>query len=462
MTQIRYHNYLRPLDSYDENSRFLGLIQPGVYAGFDRATVSGNQVTLSHTVTGIRKPSADNLTNSSIQGCIVSPHGVAVYEDTPIQVLVAANASNQIRTDLIIMELEWVDSDGGQVATYSVLQGPANGNDAVLNDPKRQAIIGKFKVPPSSTNISHGVYYKQSARNLGGGYASSYRVGEGQTIPESPTNFLATASPLKNIDTIIENGLWSVSTNSLASAGGDSLPLGDEPTYLLEVIIREPFYIQRYTSIQDANPGFTYFRRGFRSGGTMTWTSWKSTNALDAITQANLGISSLATSINSALGDKADKSVEIQTTSQLYIDQPANRAKNLAGAPILIGIEPGALTAENIVNNQVVKTPGSSSQVFLKVFDLGPWNMENTSVVSVNLEGINETKIISASAVIRKDVGVASFPNSRFDLIGRGGSWSTLNTLMIVNRDSNSIFVSTPDFTSTANSRGTLTIWYTS
>lgn len=173
MGQIRYQNFGRPLVSFDENRRTIGLAIPGVYCGWDRITnISGNDITISHDITGVKATRQDNSTQDGPLGLTISRHGVEVYEDAPVIVNVSNNAGNAfIRIDWLVMNHNYLGTGGGTPASYSVIQGPNGVNFAepsALSNPATQVLIGKIYIPASAPDLSAISYIKQPTPKLGG------------------------------------------------------------------------------------------------------------------------------------------------------------------------------------------------------------------------------------------------------------------------------------------------------
>ena len=55
-----------------------------------------------------------------------------------------------------------------------------------------------------------------------------------------------------------------------------------------------------------------------------------------------------------------------------------------------------------------VSEPGGKT-IKLKVIDIGPWNMDATSFVTI-VHGINNLKVIDVRVMIRRDDGVSVYP----------------------------------------------------
>lgn len=171
MAQKRYHNYQRPVDSFDENRRLLGLLQPGRYRGFDGiASFSGLGAVIGHSGTGILQTNSDNTTQDGPVGIWVSPIGTIVHEPGNLaSINFASNAANGFeRIDAVYGEHQWLASPGGQAAIYGVAQG-ANGGPVkpVVSNPKVQVILGYMHIPANAANLSAATWEAASISLLG-------------------------------------------------------------------------------------------------------------------------------------------------------------------------------------------------------------------------------------------------------------------------------------------------------
>ena len=129
MTQIRYHNYLRPLESLPENYRLLGSLWPGRYCGWDSFVFVGTTGTVSHSSSGVKKTNLVPTTQDGPMGLVVTNQGVHVFEDAnDSTVVVDFNTGNAFeRIDLLILTHEHTEVGGGTSAVYSVIKGALGG-----------------------------------------------------------------------------------------------------------------------------------------------------------------------------------------------------------------------------------------------------------------------------------------------------------------------------------------------
>src|SRR5258708_1107738 len=120
MSQSRYNSYGRPLVSFDEDRRTIGLAIPGVYCGWDSVSLlGGHGIRISHALTGVIATEEDNVDQTDPMGLVITRHGVEVYEDAPIDFNIDYNVGNAfVRVDWIIMSHSFLASTGGSTAVY--------------------------------------------------------------------------------------------------------------------------------------------------------------------------------------------------------------------------------------------------------------------------------------------------------------------------------------------------------
>jgi len=170
MTQIRTHNYNRPLVSFDENRRLLGMLEPGRYRGFDTPKWGTNTITIAHAITGV----VETRLNQSLtfpQGVTLSRQGVTIKEDDVIGPLpILSNVANAFRrVDTFVVEHEITNSPGGQEAIYSIIQGPdGDENPAPLTAPQKQIVLGYITMQPSTATTAGAIYTYAKVFHTGG------------------------------------------------------------------------------------------------------------------------------------------------------------------------------------------------------------------------------------------------------------------------------------------------------
>ena len=167
MAETRFHNYGRPVDSFDENRRVLGIIEPGIYRGFDVFTPgAGLALTIEHGAKGIVQTNSNNTTQTNSKGVLVTRHGGIIQEDAPIAFTINTNASSSFpRYDVVLYEHQWLGSVGGSSGMYSILQGLTPQNPT---NPKIQIALGYIFVPAGATLASECNWVRYAPKGLAG------------------------------------------------------------------------------------------------------------------------------------------------------------------------------------------------------------------------------------------------------------------------------------------------------
>lgn len=167
--QKRLHNYKDPIESFPFNNRMLGILNSGRYCGFDTMlNVIGLGCEISHSATGKLIALSDNISFSPKTGVYMTPMGVIISEDDVLPFTFDTNLGNPYnRYDFIVAEHEWLPSQFGQAATYSVLKGPGTGAYPVLPNPNKQTILGVMKLPPGVTDLTSATYTASQVPWLG-------------------------------------------------------------------------------------------------------------------------------------------------------------------------------------------------------------------------------------------------------------------------------------------------------
>lgn len=170
--QTRLRDYKEPILSFDHNIVNLGLHNAGRYCGFDTLVpVTQLGFKIQHILTGIRYKNPINTTIGPM-GVVMTPQGVIIAEDGEVTGLsIVSNAgNNETRYDLLIMTHNQVNIAGGQVATYSVIQGPSgNPIKPILTDPYHQTAIGVIKIAANVDNVNIVEYTRFKSPDSGDG-----------------------------------------------------------------------------------------------------------------------------------------------------------------------------------------------------------------------------------------------------------------------------------------------------
>lgn len=164
--QKRSWNYRAEDSTYDLSIADIGLLLPGVYRGFDM-TLDGTMILkLTHQTTGFVVTDKAGGTISDKKSAVVSKQGVVVTEDDTETLAIAVGHATLHRIDLIIMDHQYIEVAGGQLATYSVIQGtPAASPVApAVPNPALQVIIGELYIPATTVALTDaGVVWTREA-----------------------------------------------------------------------------------------------------------------------------------------------------------------------------------------------------------------------------------------------------------------------------------------------------------
>lgn len=159
--QKRFWNWQDEDSTFELSQWRLGIIDAGLYRGFDRPAVfpPTMRLTLNHSTTGARRTNIDR-TLSSLFGVLVTKQGVVVRQDGAISVTI--DPSTTARTDLIIFEHEYKEIAGGIDGVYKVIKG-TGANVPTLDNPNIQIILGYLYLPANTTKLNAaGVTYTKA------------------------------------------------------------------------------------------------------------------------------------------------------------------------------------------------------------------------------------------------------------------------------------------------------------
>lgn len=184
MAQRQYVTYRAPLRSWTQNIAFLGIFNPGRYAGFDEFIPTGLlSFQIGHAVGGV-KVRDFNFTQIGPYGTWVSRQGCYISEDGPIGEVgnpngfnIDSNVGNDFwRYDIIVGEHEYHPVlNQQQPATYKLIKGALNSYGftgpllPALTNPDRQVILGIIAVPPQMVDLQNSQvkWIKMKAGDIG-------------------------------------------------------------------------------------------------------------------------------------------------------------------------------------------------------------------------------------------------------------------------------------------------------
>jgi len=154
-TQKRFWNWLDEDSTFDLSRWHIGLIDAGVYRGFD-PYFNNLQLLLQHTTTGAIRTKIDKTFSSNF-GVLVTKQGVVVQEDAQIELTVVPSTTSRI--DLIVFEHEYKELQGGIPGIYKIIEGTAIGVVPDLTNPSIQIPIGELYLPDNCNNLSNGAIF---------------------------------------------------------------------------------------------------------------------------------------------------------------------------------------------------------------------------------------------------------------------------------------------------------------
>ena len=152
--QKRFWNYEAEDATFDLSRAFVGITLPGVYRGFDVTLDATLVLKLTHSITGYTETSLLGVASDK-RGLIVSKQGVIITEDDAETLPISVGFA-QPRIDIIIVEHEFTEVNGGTTAVYSVVQGsPGFGPvPPALPNPEKQVKIGELYIPANITALN--------------------------------------------------------------------------------------------------------------------------------------------------------------------------------------------------------------------------------------------------------------------------------------------------------------------
>jgi len=170
MSQFRTFEYRADDSTFELNQRLLGIIEPGVYRGFDWDQQAGLNFIMSHATTGIQYYDSNELLNDPT-GILVSKQGVTIKENASISLSI--DVGNVFpRWDAIVMEHYYSEVTGGVPAIYLVIKGTPGSSPVKpsLTNASRQILIGYLYVPASMSSLAEGgvLFEKQAIPDLAG------------------------------------------------------------------------------------------------------------------------------------------------------------------------------------------------------------------------------------------------------------------------------------------------------
>jgi len=152
--QRRLYNYREDDKTFLLNQHLIGIVDAGRYRGFEYESSVGMSLTLGHTNSGIIQVGQDILPTAPM-GLWRTRQGTIITEDAAITLNLNSNPSGNPRIDLIVGSHHHVESVGGIVATYSVVQGTPAATPVApaLVNANRDVILARVLVPAGAVTI---------------------------------------------------------------------------------------------------------------------------------------------------------------------------------------------------------------------------------------------------------------------------------------------------------------------
>jgi len=163
MQQV-YTKYQDEGKSFELREAQLGLILPGLHAGFDTITAGTDGastigIVVNHSKTGITKYDLA-LNPSSKMGVIMTKHGQIIHiDDTPSFSIDDSDSASDTRYDLIYCQHQYANTPGANNASFGVQKGTTGSGIPTLLSPENKVIIGIVEVKPMAGIFSGLAYY---------------------------------------------------------------------------------------------------------------------------------------------------------------------------------------------------------------------------------------------------------------------------------------------------------------
>lgn len=251
--QKRTFSYLADDLTFDINTRLLGLLPPGLYRGFDADLKSGLTLNLVHDKDGLLEVDSE-LELSDRTGIIITKQGVTIRENAVINVSIPTNAgSADPRIDLIILEHQYQEVEGGTQAIYGVIPGipepnPVAGN---LTNPNKQVVIGELYLPGGCASLdTSGVVWTKRQHPR---FAEALRdiqvasIVNGELVTEVPNcdNYYLTFGQVQAGYQVINKILLTTQNNRYINVVSD-YKLKINPGETITTVGNQPVYIEAY------------------------------------------------------------------------------------------------------------------------------------------------------------------------------------------------------------------------
>ncbi|MAX80405.1 MAG: hypothetical protein CL843_09535 [Crocinitomicaceae bacterium] len=161
MSIYQHFNFQDDDSTESLNLRDLGILPHGLYRGFDAVMTNSMVLELNHASTGLDQVLSDNVTTETV-GVVRSKQGAIIRSSDTHLVQISAADPNLPRIDLVVVEFEYEQiQGGGNTVIYSIDGTPASSPvSPSLTFPTKQVIIGELYIPSGVNSLNDsGVNY---------------------------------------------------------------------------------------------------------------------------------------------------------------------------------------------------------------------------------------------------------------------------------------------------------------
>lgn len=420
-----------------------GLHPSGRYFGYDFVSSANMTLGLAHSTTGFKYVEAPTTAESAFLGMVVTRQGTIIIEDTALSIGTVTNGdATNPRIDTVILTHERSEIVGGTQALYSIITGVpgATPTAPTVTDALRQTIVGTLYVPANTTLLNDvGVVWTPSQKpNFANANPLDYINLTANRATETNADGDLVASLVTNTELNVLDGM-TASTAELNKLDG-ATPTTTEINYVDGVT--SPIQ----TQINDKEPTIT--------GGA---TSIVTTDL----------------TINRVLVSDASGKVTVHpTVSDTELSVLDGLTATTAELNILDGATPTTTELNYVdgvtspiqtqLNSMVeVDSGGVDTVLKVKIIDIGDWDMDVTTQITVTHGIPDYKKIKRISVMIRDDTDSLYTPIDTFaastapqgSFVSVASTTVTLKRLLAGYYDS-IIFATTP------YNRGWITIEY--
>lgn len=162
-----FTNFRAAVDSFPLGEKYVGLLKPGRYSGFDTLTTRGAlDISIGHSGK-LKKTGTDN-NYAPNYGALMFSTGTIYHSDEVVQLQVQGNSGNPSpRIDFVIAENSYQEIQGGTPVIFSIIQGAMGGTEPVLSNPAKQVHVGTIKIVANGYLYTDITYTPKVAPLLG-------------------------------------------------------------------------------------------------------------------------------------------------------------------------------------------------------------------------------------------------------------------------------------------------------